>query len=73
MGFRLQLFFSPNPAKMTYLIFYKQLLESLHLSASLQMTVVLKQLKLSQLLQQMELHSTGEGKASFPRVSGKGP
>lgn len=38
MGFRLQLFFSPNPAKMTYLIFYKQLLESLHLSASLQMT-----------------------------------
>lgn len=38
MGFRLQLFFSPNPAKMTYLIFYKQLLEFLHLSASLQMT-----------------------------------
>lgn len=30
MGFRLQLFFSPNTAKITYLIFYRQLLKSLN-------------------------------------------
>lgn len=53
---RFQLFFSPNPAKMTHLIFYKQLLSPYISQFSLQMTaqkkkkVILKQLKLSQLL-----------------------
>lgn len=34
---RLELFFSSNPAKIIYLIFYRQILRSLHLPVSLQM------------------------------------
>lgn len=77
VGFRLELFFSPNPDKMTNLIFYRELLKSLHLSISLQMLErkekIIKAIKTFTAPVANGTSFKKRRKSKFPQVAWEGP